>query len=213
MPRATIGVTLPTGTWIRAVSTANPDAVFRAVSVVVGDGGATGVVEVTTDDPVGVLEDVERHPSVRAVELLTAGEGKCLIQVEHGDTRPMRPAIAAGVPVETPFEIRNGRVTWDVSTTSDHLSALRDELQDRDVEFELDELHGFNGESLDDELLTARQREVFLTALEEGYYETPRETTLTAVAETLDSSKATVSEVLHRAEGKILTRYADRNLH
>ncbi|WP_211609245.1 helix-turn-helix domain-containing protein [Halogranum amylolyticum] len=53
-------------------------------------------------------------------------------------------------------------------------------------------------------LLTDRQQQVFLAAVEQGYYETPRRATLTDVAESMEISKATASNILHRAEGRIV---------
>ena len=51
--------------------------------------------------------------------------------------------------------------------------------------------------------LTDRQLEVFRTALEAGYYDVPREATLTDVASALGVTKSTCSGVLHRAESTI----------
>ena len=43
-----------------------------------------------------------------------------------------------------------------------------------------------------------------VAAVEQGYYETPRRATLTDIAESMDISKATASDILHRAEGKVV---------
>lgn len=53
------------------------------------------------------------------------------------------------------------------------------------------------------ELLTDRQREVLKVALEEGYYEIPRATKLRDLAKTLDTSSATLSEILRRTERRL----------
>ena len=55
-----------------------------------------------------------------------------------------------------------------------------------------------------DHLLTDRQRTPVETAVAEGYYDTPRDCTLTELAEEVDVAKSTASETLHRAEGKII---------
>jgi predicted DNA binding protein len=55
-----------------------------------------------------------------------------------------------------------------------------------------------------EELLTPRQREAFRLAREAGYYAYPRETTTRALAAEMGVSKATFTEHLRRAEGRLL---------
>lgn len=52
--------------------------------------------------------------------------------------------------------------------------------------------------------LTARQRDIIMHAYEEGYYETPRETTLSELAAELGIDESTVAEHLQRAEKNVL---------
>ncbi|ELY91520.1 helix-turn-helix domain-containing protein [Natrinema altunense] len=56
--------------------------------------------------------------------------------------------------------------------------------------------------------LSDRQREVFLTAYEWGYYEIPRGTTTADIADALDLSRRTVDHHLRRAEEKIADAFA-----
>lgn len=56
--------------------------------------------------------------------------------------------------------------------------------------------------------LTDRQRELFELALEEGYYEIPRETTHRELAAHLDLAAGTVGEHLQRIEAKLAASYA-----
>jgi hypothetical protein len=59
------------------------------------------------------------------------------------------------------------------------------------------------------DLLTQRQRELLTAAVEAGYYETPRACTLTQLADQLGMAKSTVSETLHRAEGRVIREFVD----
>lgn len=54
--------------------------------------------------------------------------------------------------------------------------------------------------------LTARQREVLETALDEGYFKWPRQTSSDELAESLGISRATCLEHLRKAEEKILRK-------
>jgi hypothetical protein len=61
----------------------------------------------------------------------------------------------------------------------------------------------------DPDLLTDRQAALLDLAVREGYYEVPRETTHTALADHLDLAPGTVSDRLQRIEHRILTAYAE----
>ena len=58
-------------------------------------------------------------------------------------------------------------------------------------------------------MLTPRQRLIFDSALNEGYWDTPRRITLSALAELLGLSKSTLSVHLHKIEGVVLNSFAD----
>lgn len=65
--------------------------------------------------------------------------------------------------------------------------------------------------SFDEEhLLTDAQREAFLTALERGYFERPRKTSLDEIGDALDISKSAVSKRLAAARNRIAKKYVDQ---
>lgn len=57
--------------------------------------------------------------------------------------------------------------------------------------------------------LTVKQREILQTAVDLGYYELPRETTLEEVGDEHDLTAATVGEHLQKVERKLVTTVAD----
>jgi predicted DNA binding protein len=57
--------------------------------------------------------------------------------------------------------------------------------------------------------LSPRQREIFSTAYDNGYYEIPRETTTEAIAEMVGIERRTAEEHLRRAENKLVTALID----
>ncbi|MBZ6496942.1 helix-turn-helix domain-containing protein [Natrinema longum] len=57
--------------------------------------------------------------------------------------------------------------------------------------------------------LSDRQREVFLAAFEQGYYEIPRGTTTSEIAEIVGGGRRTVEHHLRRAEEKLANAFAE----
>ncbi|NHN58122.1 MULTISPECIES: helix-turn-helix domain-containing protein [Halorussus] len=208
MPRARLTVTLPADTWIASLSKAYPDAVFRVVATLGGEETGVALVELVTDDPVPVVTDIERQPDVTDLALLWKRDDEALLQVETADPLPLAPVWRAGVPLRLPFEIRDGRTTWETTTTDERLSAFGEALVEAGVEFDVEHVRRVDATPAD-RLLTDRQLEVLRAAVELGYYETPRTATLTEVAESLGVTTATASDVLHRAEGKLVDWFLD----
>lgn len=213
MPRATIAVELPEPAWIRSLSEDYPTVTFRVVAVQFA--GETGVIllEFETPAAASVVADVETQSAVDRTVLLWSREDTTLLQVEASDPQLMPLVREAGVPLRTPFEITDGTAIWDLTVSADRLSALGDELEAAGVDFELQSVRNDAAATVEEELLTDRQREVLLAAAAAGYYAVPREATLTEVAESLDISKATGSEVLHRAEAAIISWFIAEFLH
>ncbi|WP_276300919.1 helix-turn-helix domain-containing protein [Halorussus lipolyticus] len=203
MPQARLAITLPKETWIHSLSTEYPDATFRVVATLGGNGTGVALVEVVSGDPVAVISAIEQREDVTDLALLWKRDDEALLQIETEDPLPLAPVWEAGVPLRTPFEIRDGRTTWETTTTDDRLAAFGDALAEFGVEFEVEYVRGVKSGPADD-LLTDRQLEVLRAAAKQGYYETPRTATLTEVAESLDVSKATASDILQRAEGAVI---------
>lgn len=120
-----------------------------------------------------------------------------------------------GSPIEN-VRANEGRLTvsfyaYDVDEVSDVVSTLRERFSG----VKLQRLHradGLEDERLDSgdlvwidrDALTDRQQEVLETAHEMGYFEYPRETNATEVAEAIGIAPSTFSEHLTIAQSKIL---------
>lgn len=211
MPNASLEIALPEGSWMHGVSTAHPESTFRVVTVHADGDTAIGLVELASQDPASVVANMVEREEVRELDLLWTNDGEALVQFRTSETPLLLPALRAGVALETPFDVRDGRATWEITTSSDRLSELGSRLDEAGIQYDIDYVREF-GEEEADRLLTDRQRELLTAGLEDGYYDTPRRTTLTDLAERHGIAKATASDVLHRAEGNVLTWFAEEHL-
>ncbi|PGF17959.1 bacterio-opsin activator [Natrinema sp. CBA1119] len=88
--------------------------------------------------------------------------------------------------------------------TREALFAYRDACRERDIPFRIERIFSESTQSGDRYEITDRQREALLIALEEGYFDVPRETTLSAVAAKLDISDQALSARLRRGQANLL---------
>ncbi|AGN00048.1 Bacterio-opsin activator HTH domain-containing protein [Salinarchaeum sp. Harcht-Bsk1] len=210
MTHAELTVTLPDGTWVKDVSAANPDATFRVLAALPGTETGFGLVELVADDPRPVLTAMEDHDAITRIELLQAGEDRAMVQFETTQPLLLFSARESRMPIELPIDIVDGTTTLELTASRDRLSELAHQFD----AFGLDYAVEYVSPRVESErLLTDRQRELVTTAIEMGYYDTPREASMTELAEALDIAKSTCSETLHRAEEKVIKRFSEGTLH
>ena len=211
MPNAQLRVSIPEETWIHHVSVAYPETDFRVIAILSGEDTGIALVEITAANPIPIITDADRRPDIIDMELLWKQDDTSMLQVETSNPLLLSPIMQAGIPLQTPFVIVDGVATWELTTSSERLSALGRRLAEAGIGYEIEYIHDEPTDS-GEAILTDRQRELLLAAAEQGYYDSPRQTTLTAVSDSLNISKATGSDVLHRAEGKVVEWFIQEQL-
>ncbi len=205
MPRAVVSLSIPEAVWIGAVSRQHPDTTLRVLSAMPAeDEGGVAIVELGDGDVEGAMRAIQTAPTVTDFRQLTRGADNVVVQLETEQALLLVPLREAGVPVDTPFEITNGRASWELTASRDRLSNLVDLLETVGIEPTVESIQ----RAVDTEgLLTDTQAAVLESAVEAGYYDTPREISLTELAAELDLAKSTLSETLHRAEGTVIREF------
>jgi len=206
MPEAKLTLTIPERTWPGEITRAHGDATIRILAAMTESDAGVGLAEVTARDPESVVADVSAHDSVGDVEVLQRGGRDCLIQFRTHLPLLLLAARDSGLPLEMPFEISDGEATWTLTASQDAISDLGDQLSALGISFTVDYLQQEVAGS--EALLTDRQRAIVQEAIEQGYYDTPRECSLTELADAVDLAKSTVSETLHRAEERVMKEFA-----
>jgi hypothetical protein len=209
MPEAKLRLELPDDIWIGELTRRYPDAMFKILAALSDAEEGVGLVEIRSGSLAEILDEMESYDSVSNVEVLNRTDEQALVQFETTLPMLLLPARDSGVPLEMPFELSNGIAVWEVQTSSDRLSELSDQLDFFDISFTVEYIQYDVDEK---QLLTDSQEELIEKAIEMGYYDTPRECSLTELAEEIGRSKSTVSETLHRAEGKIIKQVASGSL-
>lgn len=204
MAQATLSVTLPDQVWIRQVSTAHPEATFRVLAVVPGAESGFSLVRITGPDVPAVLEGMRDHGQITDLSPVEYDENGATVHFETTTPLLMAASRDAGMPFELPVEIQDGEATLKVTGSRDRLSELAARFEAFGIDYRIERVHGLGHGS---RLLSERQRETVVAAVEQGYYDTPRECSLTELADHLGIAKSTCSETLHRAEETIVKRF------
>lgn len=182
-----------------------PDDDLRILSAYPTEEGLLVVLEVTTADPEAVIHLFDDSPVEQVSKVLHADERTVLLQFELPFVPPPYRAILASWNLpQFPNRLEDGWMVCDLTTSHERLSQFKEELESTGFRFEVVWVR----QSVNPiDLLTDRQQQFMAKAIERGYYDTPRQCTLTELATYLAVSKSTASVVLHRAEETIVKEF------
>jgi len=201
MTHARLVVELPDAAWIADVSRTYPAASFRVLAAMPDDGPGYALVNVTARDVDGVLDAMRNHSALTDITVMARSDREVTVQFETTTPLLVRAAKRAGVPIRMPVEIEAGEATLSVIGAHDRLPELGARFEELGLSYRIDRMSRVEPT---DRTLTDRQTEMVLTAVEHGYYDTPRRCTLTELAAEIGLAKSTVSETLHRAEEAVV---------
>jgi len=204
MPRAELTLTIPEDVWIGELSRGYPEAEFRVLAAVPDEDGGVGLAEVTADQLADVLGEMRDLAAVTELELLGQWEETALVQFETSRPLLLLAVQGSGVPLEMPFTLTDGEARWEITAPQERLSDLGEQLDEFGIPFRVDRV---TQHVETEQLLTESQLELIQAAVEHGYYDTPRDCSLTDLADEVGIAKSTCSETLHRAEEKIVKRF------
>lgn len=206
MARAELTLQIPADVWIGDLTRSFPQAEFRILAALPGDETGVGLLEITASNLWDVLSQLESYKAVSDVELFRREQDTALLQFFTTNPLLLFPIQGSGIPLETPFDIVNGQATLELTAPRDRLSELGEQLAAFNISYTVE---AFQEHLEPEQLLTENQLWLLQEAVERGYYDIPRECTLTELAEETGSAKSTCSETLHRAESKIVKQFLE----
>ncbi len=194
-----IEVRLPEGHWSGYVSRQRPEAVLRIEETMpLGRGRGTAKISSSTD-----LEDeLTAHPGVDEVRNL--GSNRYEVDIAPKGGGYIKEIREVGVIPQSPFEVRDGWVDWTIECSAQKSRELVQLLREGGTPYRI-----VSTRATGSRMLTPKQRLIFDSALNEGYWDTPRRITLSDLAELLGLSKSTLSVHLHKIEGIVLNLFAE----
>lgn len=203
MPSAQVKFELPGGP--ATVSTNHPDDEFRILATRPTADGLQVVLEAQTSDSDAIIRHLDGETWLPTYEVLHVDERTILVEYSLDSLPSLYQSIlSSGNLLQFPLELRDGLVVSEMVTSHAQLSKLKDAFESEGIHYEIDSVRQSTDPT---SLLTDRQRRFVTEAVEQGYYDTPRRCTLTELAAALDVSKSGTSEILHRAEERIIKRF------
>ena len=196
----------PRGAWIHNISPKYQAVVKILDCKPVKRGGAVRelfeilVAEDRVDD---VLKELKSDPGVRGLEVISVKGGRIAGSLISHTCSACRVLASSGCFLISSTLNQDGSISWLMLGNKSSIKKLLDRLEKQGVRFAIKKIEPAKTPNL----LTKRQEEVLLSAYELGYFDQPRKIKLDALASMLKLSPPTLSELLRRAEKKVIREY------
>ena len=197
-------------TWVSEITSRHPSTI-RIIDCKPSEtkNGIRQLVEVSSDPGQldKILSDVKASPQVKEAYIVQTRRGKMLgsllTESAFCSTIMQSEAFCRSCLFHSKTK-SDGTVEWTIAFNKrEALGELLDRMKKEQVDVKILKLSSV----ADVENLTSHQRNLVEMALEEGFFDYPRRITLRDLAKKMGVSASTASEVLRRAERKILASY------
>jgi predicted DNA binding protein len=202
MLQARFAAELPPDAWTADVSRSFPAAELRLLTGITVGETAVELGEVRGGPVDAVDAAIADHPQVLEHERLYRDEDRAVAQYRTTERSLYAFLRRSSVPPEFPVVVSDGWYRFSVTAPREQVREVRAVLEASDRPYEVLALVDA-GDA--EGLLTDRQRDLLETALRAGYFEVPRECTLTELADRVGVDKSTASGVVRRAERNLVS--------
>lgn len=186
------------------ISRDNPEASFWIRDSHVIEEGIAVLYEIRAEETTAIARSFADAKVVRSLEVLYTGTEMVLLQCVIDEPTLFVAARDSGNLARSPPLLRDGWLFVTFTTSEEGLARYRSQLESAEIAYQVLSITPSTDSA---DILTDRQREVITEAVDRGYYETPRECSLTELADALGVTKGSLSRVVHRAEGRIIQNF------
>lgn len=206
MTIAELTITLPEHVWISEISREYADANFRVLNAIPGDDRGFALLRIDSDEVDEILDRMAEHSQLVDQELIHRQDEMATVHFETTHPLLLLSAKHSGITIELPVDIQDGTARVQVTGNRERLSELGNQLERFGLSYRIERIQAA---PVSASVLSKRQRELLRAAVDAGYYDTPREASLTEVAEEVGIAKSTCSEILQRAEGAVIKQFLE----
>lgn len=170
-----------------------------------GTSGVEELFEIMVDNVYSdnLVKDLREDRYISELEIVSAESGRITGSVKTSRCTACRSFAVSKCFLVSVSSKPDGYVEWIVIGSHEAYRELLGSLEGQGVGVEVKRLSKAKG----GKSLTARQEQILQIALEKGYFEYPKNIDLRSLASILDVSAPTLSELLRKAQKKILTEY------
>ncbi|MHA1520867.1 MAG: helix-turn-helix domain-containing protein [Promethearchaeota archaeon] len=161
------------------------------------------LISITGSVPESFLQELDIHPSLISYSIMERTPNHMILNTVTKDHILLLTIVKNMILVDLPVSVSNGVAEFVISSTRSNIDQFIQDLESRGLSVEIKSIGNYS-EDLFHKILTPRQFEVYNSAKQKGYYESPRQITLTELAREIKVAKSSLSSILQRIHSKLL---------
>jgi predicted DNA binding protein len=173
------------------------------------DSGVTHFVDIVSDkvDAEALIQELRKSPDVIESDVASVGTNRIVGAVTSNDCRVCSLIMDAktGYFIGPAVSNHDAQMSYKLFMSGDAIPRFLQTLHLKGIDYKISDISKLSPKRA----LTSKQEKVLKSALELGYYDYPKRISTEELGEIIGSAPSTVSEILRRAERRIISGYFD----
>ena len=204
---------VPPESWISSLCQ-NDLATVKILSMKVQNSGVSGVthfVDIVSDKVNAdvLIRELRKSPDVIETDLASVGTNRVVGAVTSNGCRVCSIIMDSktGYFIGPAVSDHDAQMNYKLFMSGEAITRFLQTLHANRIDYKISEISKLSPKRA----LTSKQEKVLKSALELGYYDYPKRVTTEELARVLVLAPSTVTEILRRAERRIISGYFDNN--
>ncbi len=203
---------VPSESWIKSLCE-NDLATVKILSMKVesSDDQVTHFVDIVSDkvDSQKLVEELRNSPSIVQSDVATVGSNRVVGAVTSRECKVCTVIMdsKSGYFVGPAVSEHDSQMSYKLFMGGDAIPKFLQILHTKGIDYKISDISKISAKRA----LTPKQEKVLKSALELGYYDFPKRISTEQLAKAVGSAPSTVTEILRRAERRIISGYFEAN--
>ncbi len=199
-----LSIDIPQDKWLATFNKKYPELNFQILSnFLIGENTGITSFQIRGASVKQFISDFKDSLAKKTSQILFEGENLVILNVKEVDPWILNTLVKTELLVSYPVLVKRGKIRMEAITNRSKVDKFLTQLKKKDIGAKIERI-GYYYKST---LLTQRQNEIVNLAYEKGFFNIPRNISLSLFAKDLKISKSALSETLRRIFKKLANNY------
>ncbi len=199
-----LSIDIPQDKWLATFNKKYPELTFHILSnILIGEELGITSFQIRGPSVTRFVADFKENLAKSGSQILFEGEDLVILNVKEEDPWILNTLVKTELLITYPVLVKDGKIRIGAITNRSKVDRFLLQLKKKDIRAEIQHI-GYYYKST---LLTQRQNEIVNLAYQKGFFNIPRNLSLSEFAQDLKISKSALSETLRRIFKKLAHNY------
>ena len=199
-----LSIDIPQDKWLATFNKKYPELTFHILSnILIGEELGITSFQIRGPSVTRFVADFKENLAKSESQILFEGDNLVILNVKEEDPWILNTLVKTELLITYPVLVKDGKIRIGAITNRSKVDRFLIQLKKKDIRAEIQRI-GYYYKST---LLTQRQNEIVNLAYQKGFFNIPRNLSLSEFAQDLKISKSALSETLRRIFKKLAHNY------